>query len=83
MIILDKYSADAVPLIVWHNIEIWFVVKQHYVTLTANRCFEKQNLTMHGHTLHETAYFTEKMSSGFASDVLQLLCLNSVVHGGS
>ncbi len=25
----------------------------------------------------------EKMSSGFPSDVLRLLCLNSVTHGGS
>ncbi len=25
----------------------------------------------------------EQMSSGFPSDVLQLLCLDSVVHGGS
>ncbi len=25
----------------------------------------------------------EKMSSGFLSDVLRLLCLNSVIYGGS
>ncbi len=25
----------------------------------------------------------EKMSSGFSCDVLQPLCLNSVIHGGS
>ncbi len=25
----------------------------------------------------------EKMSSGFSSDVLHLLCLNSVIHRGS
>ncbi len=66
------------------------VLKQHYVTLTATCGFEKQNLTMHVNTSHKTAilvktgsYFTEKMSSGFPSDVQRLLCLNSVIHGGS
>ncbi len=28
-------------------------------------------------------YFPKKMSSGFPSDVLQLLCLNPVIHWGS
>ncbi len=30
-------------------------LKQHYVTLTTNRGFEKRNSTMHGHTSHKTA----------------------------
>ncbi len=29
------------------------------------------------------SYLMEKMSSGFPSDVLQLLCLSSVIHGDS
>ncbi len=30
-------------------------LKQHYVTLTATNCFEKQNLMMHVNTSHKTA----------------------------
>ncbi len=64
-------------------------LKQHYVTLTVTCGFEKQHLTMHYNTAQNSnssktgSYFMERMSSGFPSDVPQLLCLNSVIHGGS
>ncbi len=64
-------------VIAWENA---FYLKQHYVTLTATPSFEKRNLMMHVNTL---SYFTEKVSSGFHSDVLRLLCCTSVLHGGS
>ncbi len=55
----------------------------------AIRSFEKQNVTMRVNMWHETAVLVkpshillEKMSSG-VSDVLRLLCLNSVIHRGS
>ncbi len=61
-------------------------LKQHYVTLTATHCFEKQNLTMHVDTLHKTAILIKssqilqkKMSSGFP-DVRQLLCLSAAFY---
>ncbi len=45
---------------------------------------------MHVNTSYKTAIlvkaghtFTAKMSSGISSDVLRLLFLNSVIHGGS
>ncbi len=42
----------------------------------------KLDETMFVNTTH-MVIFTETMSSGLPSDVLQLLCLNSVIHGGS
>ncbi len=63
-----------------------FKLKQQYVTLTATRVFEKQNLrdvTQNSHFREAGSYFTKGMSSGFPSNILWLLCLNSVIHGGS
>ncbi len=51
-------------------------LQQHHVTLTPTHGFEKRNLKMHVNMLHKTffgesrSYFTEKMSSGLPSDVL-------------
>ncbi len=53
----------------------------------ATNGFEKRNL--HVNTLHKTAglmkqgHILWRKSSDFPSDVLRLLCLNSVIHGGS
>ncbi len=65
-------------------------LRQHYGTRTTTHCFEKQNLTVHVNILHKIAILVKsghilwnKMFSGFHSDVLRLLCLNSVIHGGS
>ncbi len=64
-------------------------LKQHYVTLTANCGFEKQNLMMHVHTSHKTAilvkpgHISQTKCPDFPSDVPRLLCLKAVIHGGS
>ncbi len=63
------------------------VLKQHSVTLTATHCFKKRNLTMHVNTFAQNgnaskirSYFTEKVSSGFPSDVWRLLCLSGAFY---
>ncbi len=41
------------------------------------------NITMNSYFSETRSHFMEKMLSGFPSDVRPLLCLNSVIHGGS
>ncbi len=59
-------------------------LKQQY-KLDQKPRLQKQNLMMHVNTSHKTiqtilvktgSHFTEKLSSGFPSDVLRLLCLS-------
>ncbi len=63
--------------------KIFAPLKQNNVTLTATRGFRKGNLMMHVYVTQNSNFskirsrFMEKMFSGFPSDVLQLLCLNS------
>ncbi len=63
----------------------WSSLKHHYVTLTATHSFKKRTLTVtqNSNFGKTRSYFTEEMSSGFPSDVIWLLCINSVNHGGS
>lgn len=66
-------------------------LKQQYVTWPdRNLTTLKHNLTIHINMLQNNSkfskigsYFMGKMSSGFPSDDLPLLCFNSVIHGDS
>ncbi len=40
-------------------------------------------VVLHSNFSETGSYFTEQMSFGFSSDVLQLLSFDSVIHGGS
>ncbi len=56
--------------------------KQHFVT--CDLWLRKRNSMMHKKAIFVKSDQTLwKMSSGFPSDVLRPLCLNSVIHGGS
>ncbi len=58
-------------------------LKQHNVTLTVTLCLEKLKLnsvryvTQNSNFCKPGSHFTEQMSSGFPSDVPQLLCLSA------
>lgn len=64
-------------------------LKWHSLTL-GRLWFQNWNLTMPVTTSHKTVILVKpghnlwrKIPSGFTSDVLRLLCLNSLIHGGS
>ncbi len=44
---------------------------------------QRYNVAQNSSFSETRSYFMEKMSSGFPSNVLRLLCLNSVIYGGS
>ncbi len=69
------------------NKHVLFWSKQQYVTLTTTRTFDKRNVKTHFNTSHKNSkfrktgsHFMEKMSCGFPSDVLQLLCLSAAFY---
>ncbi len=62
-------------------------LKQNCVTLTTTHSYEKWNFTIHINMMQKNSnfsetgsHFMEKMSSGFPSDVLRLLCLSAAFY---
>ncbi len=43
----------------------------------------RQHVAQNSNFIETGSYYLEKMSSGFPSDVLRLICLNSVINEGS